>query len=700
MRNNQAPPLQSHISSFPASLVKAPDSMGDTTHPFSTTVVLTSLFLFRVPFAFASTGPSSPVYVPGPEGRGTIGLLTTCLITLSLCVWTAIHMNVPPGEIRRSKWRKFVHKLGWTVLAVFAPEVVVWRAFAQFTEALKLGVAINEWLLEYKKKRRHEQGDANERLENTDAAITSSDTKQDVESGNRAKSRTNWFWTKKLLLCDTNENEGEWSLSMAFFAVMGGFEVKTDEKHSWLFRNAPEVPLYKLQGWFDQWELASTEHQETTLTSQGVLCMVKIAFCSQKEVSKLRLLPFDAARLESIVRDKTKADSLAKGLVCIQGIWMLIQTIARRAAGLPITLIELNTMAHVGCALMLYLTWWYKPQDIQESEVVEVDGQLAAYLSSGVLQGCLRVERNETPRKPDTTINTNDLGNGLSGDHNSESSLPAQDESAHKVEQSTQRVDDENRIQIPTQISMRSGQRFKEFPFIASRHWRYFGEMMRRLRLLTDFWENQDHLEWIKDGFITFDGKRPVKYLCYKASNLSIIGKLGDDDDNNNDNDNSNDEDDDRDEEYSAITKSITNSLPLLALLSLFYGGIHASSWNSHFPSFIEQTLWQVAACTVASGGFVMLLWLSAVRVFVSAPYEAIVRAVFEHWIISTIYIKTAKTWGDFAVLIWMLVAKVWIVLWGLARMYLITEAFISIRSLPVGAYNTTNWVDVLPHIG
>ena len=34
------------------------------------------------------------------------------------------------------------------------------------------------------------------------------------------------------------------------------------------------------------------------------------------------------------------------------------------------------------------------------------------------------------------------------------------------------------------------------------------------------------------------------------------------------------------------------------------------------------------------------------------------------------------------------------------ARLFIVVEAFISIRSLPVGAYDTVNWINFLPHIG
>jgi hypothetical protein len=34
------------------------------------------------------------------------------------------------------------------------------------------------------------------------------------------------------------------------------------------------------------------------------------------------------------------------------------------------------------------------------------------------------------------------------------------------------------------------------------------------------------------------------------------------------------------------------------------------------------------------------------------------------------------------------------------ARLYLLVEAFISMRNLALGAYRTVSWVSALPHIG
>lgn len=58
------------------------------------------------------------------------------------------------------------------------------------------------------------------------------------------------------------------------------------------------------------------------------------------------------------IEDRSKANILAKSLVCIQVTWMLVQCITRKAAGYPLTFLEIHTMVHVACALCIYILWW------------------------------------------------------------------------------------------------------------------------------------------------------------------------------------------------------------------------------------------------------------------------------------------------------------------------------------------------------
>ena len=75
---------------------------------------------------------------------------------------------------------------------------------------------------------------------------------------------------------------------------------------------------------------------------------------------------------EQDIQDKSKADGLAKTLVCVQALWFCAQCISRVTQQLPITLLELNTFAHSICALLVYLLWWQKPLAIERATSVSI----------------------------------------------------------------------------------------------------------------------------------------------------------------------------------------------------------------------------------------------------------------------------------------------------------------------------------------
>lgn len=66
------------------------------------------------------------------------------------------------------------------------------------------------------------------------------------------------------------------------------------------------------------------------------------------------------------IKDKGKANSLAKGLVLIQITWTVLQCLGRKVAGLPLSILEVHVLAHAGCALIMYTLWFRKPLDIEE----------------------------------------------------------------------------------------------------------------------------------------------------------------------------------------------------------------------------------------------------------------------------------------------------------------------------------------------
>ena len=82
-------------------------------------------------------------WMPPPQVRGTSDILYTCLITISLCIYTAIHPNIP-----RSKKRKlWIQRTLWVLTGIIAPECVLWTAVKQLYEAKRLVIDLKtEWL--------------------------------------------------------------------------------------------------------------------------------------------------------------------------------------------------------------------------------------------------------------------------------------------------------------------------------------------------------------------------------------------------------------------------------------------------------------------------------------------------------------------------------------------------------------------------
>jgi len=224
-----------------------------------------------------------------PNGRGTFSLILSCIVTLTLCVWSALHLNVPAQRTFR---RRFLDKTKWVLYGIFAPELVVATAAAQFIVA--------RWL------KREIEKDARYRRD---------------EKAQNASSHT-------------------WNLTQCFYAVSGGFT--TDRP------------------WTDEYDVhldaEAGAGRRVTITPEGI-----------------RLLSF-LGRLprieESDIRDKSKADWMAKSIICLQAGWMVVQVLGRAIKGMPISMLEINTCGHVACALVMYLLWWSKPLDVEVPTVL------------------------------------------------------------------------------------------------------------------------------------------------------------------------------------------------------------------------------------------------------------------------------------------------------------------------------------------
>jgi hypothetical protein len=169
--------------------------------------------------------------------------------------------------------------------------------------------------------------------------------------------RDPWAWSNALkspkrcaMPAQTTKHQNTpWSISHGFYGSMGGFAIdlgNSDARYARLFGHATRL----------------------TLTAKSVALL---AHCGHfPEISY------------HDIKDRNKADGLAKLLVCIQAVWMIIQVISRTATELRTTLLEVHVVAHVVCALIIYVLWWHNPRQVKSPILLRGDRTwlLAAYV--------------------------------------------------------------------------------------------------------------------------------------------------------------------------------------------------------------------------------------------------------------------------------------------------------------------------------
>ena len=64
------------------------------------------------------------------------------------------------------------------------------------------------------------------------------------------------------------------------------------------------------------------------------------------------------------IKDRGKSDWLAKSLVLLQTSWFVMQCIARAIEHLPVTHLEIVTLAYAAMNFVIYIFWWNKPLNV------------------------------------------------------------------------------------------------------------------------------------------------------------------------------------------------------------------------------------------------------------------------------------------------------------------------------------------------
>jgi hypothetical protein len=81
-------------------------------------------------------------FVREDNQRDTISLLLSCFATLGLCIYSAVHLNIPRKGDRT--FQILMREFRWCVIGLFAPELILYAAWRQLASARQICVEVNK----------------------------------------------------------------------------------------------------------------------------------------------------------------------------------------------------------------------------------------------------------------------------------------------------------------------------------------------------------------------------------------------------------------------------------------------------------------------------------------------------------------------------------------------------------------------------
>ncbi|EEP78466.1 predicted protein [Uncinocarpus reesii 1704] len=560
-----------------------------------------------------STPHNSTVkWVPSPQARGTWDLLYSCTFTLVLCIATALHLNVPkPGQSDR---KHLLRKIKWMACGLFAPEIVLYVAISQWWVARLVRDDANTPNLSYFKGAGREDGGLDNRpiatleLENTDLEMQ----RIDRDSGKQSQAVTKSQELKNRT----------WSLVEGFFVVMGGVA-------------------------FDASEF-SDYHKRLLVTPTGMR-LLNCLGCAPKITREA-------------IEDKSKGDILAKGLVIFQTAWLVLQCIARKVNALPISLLEIHTMVHVVCALMMYSFWFKKPLEVRDPldlYAEEYKGILAymAMLTPGL--GFIHEHRDAaesswliyepaTIRSERAPAPSNEIVMLHSRRAADEALNLSTQEPSPRAPVSLVETETNPGLQLrKNEIDSYSRFGFKDYIFPSGDVPRKMSEKdVRRWELAASAIRRYPQLKEIARFGREFFTDEDRDFVAEYLPNIQFSASAG------------------------AAGQRV--QLFAVSFLAVCYGAVHMSTLNYDFPTATEGVLWYGSCLFIMTFSAVLVAW-------------------WQHPNTST---RMKKVWDPVISL-----GQIILIHYIAARGFIVIEAFISLRKSDADLYKTVRWADYIPHL-
>ncbi|KAF7984869.1 hypothetical protein HWV62_10845 [Athelia sp. TMB] len=317
--------------------------------------------------------------------RTLVGIVQSCILTILACVWFAVHRNVPAPKVDRPYQDNLLVRTGlliWCkildqrqavivfVVTLLVPEWVLAWALRQWFVARKLMVKLESARAEANEERKTIMRDAEKEIGKSAESVMDDKTLAG-SSGVSAHSERDRLVLRHFtsqskfatpqckeqcgkcgLHCsleDVQKSERDqvamakrvakaneaWGKMHAFFIIMGGYQFYGE--------NGPVRPV--------------SPKNAVELVRRGHLVAL-----SRDELA-----------------NQSKGDILSKGVAILQTLWFVMQCIARRIEYLPLTNLEVMTLAYTVMTVAMYIVWWDKPLNVScavrvpEEEVKDIE---------------------------------------------------------------------------------------------------------------------------------------------------------------------------------------------------------------------------------------------------------------------------------------------------------------------------------------
>lgn len=126
--------------------------------------------------------------------------------------------------------------------------------------------------------------------------------------------------------------------------------------------------------------------------------------------------------------------------------------------------------------------------------------------------------------------------------------------------------------------------------------------------------------------------------------------------------------------------------LASVAIAGVLFGAIHFFAWKFTFPSTPEQSLWRNISVTIVVISITLFLsalcWYPLAEV-ANGSKNRVSEILSKFALYFIIFINSYLALGTYPV----------------SRLFLLILAFTSLRSLPPSAFDTVNWIELVPHI-